>query len=79
MDYFADWTWQDYLVIAALILAVRFIWRMKIAPLFRKEATGCGKCGANPANTTTSSYKSQSIKLSDEQAAQMRSEIEAKD
>lgn len=74
MDYFINWTWQDYLVAAALVLAVSFLWRTRIAPRFRREPQGCDKCAVSAPR---SGSKSQIIDLTDDQAKRLRREIGA--
>ena len=71
-----NWTWQDYLVFAAIVYACVYLWRKMIAPRLRREsgAGACDKCGAHQALTQKRGVKI--VKLTPGQSERMRSELE---
>ena len=65
--------WQDYLVLAAIVLAVAYLWRTRIAPRLRREPTGCENCAAHQAITSRRNVKV--VKLNPEQAEEVRAKL----
>lgn len=67
------WTWQDYLALAALVLAGAYLWRTRIAPRLRREPTGCDNCAAHQALTNRRSVTTR--KLDPQEAQRLRDEL----
>lgn len=69
------WGWQDWLVFAAIVIAVVYLWRTRIAPKFSKQKSqvGCENCAAVglPPETRGVTVK----KLSPEESQRMRDEL----